>query len=424
MKVLIISIITLLLAVSLALFAHKDPGYLLIDIGGWTLETTLVLALVCLSIAFVIGYFSLRVVASSFRAHHNLQRWRKQRKIRKSNESLTHGLIMLAEGNWAAAEKRVLKYAENEPTTMLNYLAAARAAQEQGAYERRDKYLNLAHQNMPSADIAVGLTQAELQLNQKQMEQALATLRRLQQLAPAHKKVLKALAAVYVRLSDWNNLIEMIPDLRKRKVLPEEEIQQLEQTAYFELLTRVENQTYQAMEKIWYRIPRDVQGKEAILVKYLHALVRYKKSDIAEPLIRNALKQQWSDKLVHLYGVIDCADIKSQLNQAESWLRSHENNATLLLTLGRLCLRSGLWGKARTYFEASVGAGHLPEAYNELGHLLEKLGEPEKAIACYRKGLSNTPGCEHTVSEITHVKELENKKSPTNVIPDSSAVGS
>lgn len=424
MRVLIISLVTLLLAVSAALLAHKDPGYLLIDIGGWTMETTLVLAIVCLLIAFVIGYFSLRVVASTFRAHRDLQRWRKQRKIRKANESLTHGLIMLAEGNWAAAEKRVLKYAESEPTAMLNYLAAARAAQEQGAYERRDNYLNLAHQNMPSADIAVGLTQAELQLNQKQMEQALATLRRLQQLAPAHKKVLKALAAVYVRLSDWNHLIEMIPDLRKRKVLPEEEVQQLEQTAYFELLSRSENQNYQALEKVWYHIPREVQGREAILVKYLHALVRFKKSDIAEPLIRNALKQAWSDNLVHLYGVIDCADVKTQLANAEAWLKSHENSAMLLLTLGRLCLRSGLWGKARTYLEASVGADDLPEAYNELGHLLEKLGEPDKAIACYRKGLSNTPGCEHTVSETSVIKELDSKKTVPPLIPDSSAAAS
>lgn len=424
MKALVISLITLLLAVSVALLAHKDPGYLLIDIGGWTMETTLVLAMVCLLIAFVIAYFSLRVLASTFRAHRDIQRWRKQRKIRKANESLTHGLIMLAEGNWAAAEKRVLRYAESEPTAMLNYLAAARAAQEQGAYERRDNYLNLAHQNMPSADIAVGLTQAELQLNQKQMEQALATLRRLQQLAPRHKKVLKALAAVYVRLSDWNHLIEMIPDLRKRKVIPDEEILRLEQTAYMELLTRSENQNYQALEKIWYHIPKEVQNLESILVKYLHGLVRYKKSDIAEPLIRNALKQQWSDKLIHLYGVIDCADIKSQLNNAESWLKSHENNATLLLTLGRLCLRSGLWGKARTYFEASVGAADLPEAYNELGHLLEKLGEPDKAIACYRKGLSNTPGCQNTVSESTLIKELENKKPTTPLISDSSVVAS
>ena len=40
MKLLAYVIITLIVAVSAALLARQDPGYLLVNIGGWTMETT------------------------------------------------------------------------------------------------------------------------------------------------------------------------------------------------------------------------------------------------------------------------------------------------------------------------------------------------------------------------------------------------
>lgn len=59
----------------------------------------------------------------------------------------------------------------------------------------------------------------------------------------------------------------------------------------------------------------------------------------------------------------------------------------LLLALGRLSLRNRLWGKARSYLEASIGASPRSAAYGELGRLLEQLGEQEAAREHYRKGL-------------------------------------
>ena len=214
----------------------------------------------------------------------------------------------------------------------------------------------------------------------------------------------------------------MLPDLKKRKVLDKEELDQLEQTTYTELLKSVDQHDNTALQNIWYSVPKNVQVVESVLVTYLYSLQKQGKTDIAEPLIRNALKQNWSEELIRLYGVIDSADVAGQLAYAETWLKTRENDAMLLLTLGRLSMRSGLWGKARAYLEASVGSADLAEAYNELGHLLEKMGEPQKALDYFRKGLASTPGCENSISESSAPKELENKSPGTPLIADSSAV--
>ena len=60
----------------------------------------------------------------------------------------------------------------------------------------------------------------------------------------------------------------------------------------------------------------------------------------------------------------------------------------MLLTLGRLCKKNHLWGKAKAYLERSIEAQPNPEAYQELATLLEQQGEPVAAAAYYQKGLN------------------------------------
>ena len=413
MKKLIVLLLVMAAAIWVTLYAEKDPGYVLINVRGYTLESSLVFAVILLILTFIVMHMLVRIYGNVKSVRKGYRSWRSRRSNAKANEYLVKGLLELSEGRWADAEKDVLRYADKNQPSLLNYLAAARAAQEQGADERRDLYLKEAHQTTPNADIAVGLTQAQLQLDQNQLEQALATLRRLQQLDPKHKQVLKTLARLYSDLADWERVVEIVPSLRKRKIFPEAQINQMEESAYSALLDQaVRHEEQKPLQDLWYRVPASVQEKPTIMTKYIGYLFRVGSSDIAEPLIRNTLRKYWSEPLVRYYGLIKSADPKVQLQHAEAWLSAHENNAVLLLTVGRLCLRNSLWGKARSYLEASIGAGHLPEAYNELGFLLEKMGDSAKAIECYRQGLLNAQGCETSVARDVKLPELEHKNKP------------
>ena len=389
--------------------AHRYPGYVLIDVNGWTIEANLMLLAAAIVVCFVLLYFLLRIWANLAQVPSGVRFWQSRRMVEKVEQSLMVGLIKLAECKWQEAEQQLLRYVEQAKTPLLNYLAAARAAQELGAFERRDKYLNLAHQSMPEAKVAVGLTQAELQLGQQQKEQALATLRHLQQLDPRNVKVLKTLARLYRDLADWDNLIQLCAQLRKHKAFPEEQLNLLEKSAYLQLLQQA-GQRDRPVQETWYRIPANLQSDDEMLIGYIEQLIRQHSSDIAEPLIRNALKRRWNDTLLALYGRIQSADIQQQLSFAETLLDQHENDPTLLLTLGRLCVRNALWGKARTYLEASIGILPRAEAFAELGRLLEQMGEHDKAMQYYRQGLLSVPGCDST--SVKGRPELAHKGSP------------
>ena len=389
MRFLVYGMIALVAAVAVALLALPDPGYVLVGYGDWSVETTLLVLLAVLAGL----YLALRFLAGLRRLPHRLLQWRRLRRERRARGALNRGLIELAEGQWATAEKRLVRHAATSDNALITYLAAARAAQQQGAHDRRDHYLRLAHGSMPEADVAVGLSQAELQMAHGQLEQALATLRHLREIAPRHGYVLKMLMKLYQRLHDWQSLRTLLPELRRRKVIGAEEQDQLNLEIHQALLEQAARRgDLEAVREAWGWLPRALTHDESLLVTYVSQLQRHGQVDEAQGLLRGAIRRRWSQRLVYLYGQLEGGDAGRRLDEAEGWLREHEKDPVLLLTLGRLCLVNRLWGKARAYLEASVQLAPTVETCQALGTLLEQLGETDKAMACYRQGMRLAAG--------------------------------
>lgn len=389
MRYLIYAMLALLAAVAVALLALPDPGYVLIGYGDWSVESTLVVLL----LGMVALYATVRLLVGLRRVPRDLLDWERRRKTRRARNALNRGLIELAEGQWSNAERRLVRHAATSDNALITYLAAARAAQQQGAHERRDHYLRLAHESTPEADVAVGLSQAELQIAHGQMEQALATLRHLRSMAPRHVYVLKMLMKLYQRVQDWQALRELLPELTRRKVVDEQEAEELIIAVHSALLLQAAvKRDLEELRRVWGWLPKRLQQDQDLLLPYAQQLNDLDAVKEAEALLCAGLKQSWNQRLVYLYGQLQGGDAARRLAEAELWLRDHEKDPVLLLTLGRLCLANQLWGKARSYLEASVHISPTVETYQALGSLLEQLEEPDQAMVCYRNGMGLAAG--------------------------------
>ena len=386
MRWLLVALAVLAVAVGAAALLERDPGYVYVDIGQWTLETTVAFALAAVVILFVLLYILVRAGGALLRTPRTWRHGARGRRTEKVRRGLTRGLIEMSEGRWEKAEKLLTRNAESSDTSLLNYLSAARAAQQAGAYERRDAYLKAAIEANPEADVAVSLTQAELQLAHHQTEHALATLTRLRGLAPHHTYVMKLLARLYAELEDWDRLAELMPDLRRRKVFDAERLDALERAAELGRIGQA-GADGQALGRIWESLSRRMRADSEVMHAYARQLIAAGEHDTAEKRIRQFLGRQWSDALVRDYGLARTGDPGRQLEHAEGWLHAHGRSPMLLLTLGRLCVRNRLWGKARIYLESSIEIEPQAEAYHELAGLLDELGEIGAAREQYRLGL-------------------------------------
>ena len=308
----------------LAVAVLKDNGYILIGYDIWTVEGSLALFILLDIILFAALYFTIRFLVRLWRTPADVKTWHHQRQIRLAQRALTRGLLEMAEGDWKGAEKRLIRHAASAETPLLNYLAAARAAQLQGAHERRDNYLQLAHESMPSADVAVSLTQAELQLAHQQLEQALATLKHLKSIAPKHVYVLKLLSELYQQLGDWEQLRELLPDLKKRKACSQTELNSLESRLNRYTLQQAAGKDLQTLESAWKQIPRRKRREDNLVLDYARHLSSLNEQDLAIKAIDTCLTQhrdeEWQDELLLMFGNISASEPARQLTIAEKWL--------------------------------------------------------------------------------------------------------
>jgi HemY protein len=96
------------------------------------------------------------------------------------------------------------------------------------------------------------------------------------------------------------------------------------------------------------------------------------------------LAKNWNSDLILKYGATDFEVNQQQLLMAEDWLKQRPANSDLMLSLGRICLRNQLWGKAKEYYIASIKISPSAAAHGELSMLLRSLGETKEGEAHFR----------------------------------------
>jgi len=367
----------------------KDiPGFVVVALGNHTVQTRLwqvVVVLIILLLFFMLLY---HLLARVWNSAGRFRTWSGGRRWKKSRQKTINGMIALAEGDWKKAEKWLTTAVPDSDMQLVNYLAAAQAAQAQKADARRDNYLRQAHLAEPNAEIAIGLTQAQLQLNHGQYEQALATLTHLKNLAPQHDHVLWLLQHIYRRLGDWQRFLEMAPQLKKSSSISAADLEKYQLEAWKHLLIRdAARGGIEGIHSLWTTIPKNYCKQVELISCYTELLIQHGAHLEAEKILRTGINKLGDERLLYLYGKVLADDPGKQLIFIEGLSKKFTGNSIWLLTLGRICLNKKLWGKAKAYFEQSLQLATRPETYQELARAYEALGETESASKCYRAGL-------------------------------------
>lgn len=411
MKYLLLGLITLGIAVAITvLVVQTDPGYVMLNYGGWSMETSFNIFALLSVLGFIILYFSVRLILGAWHLPSRMSFWGSSRRAGRARKLTNQGLIALAEANWVRAEKLLSQSAAHSDTPLINYLGAAQAAQKLGFDLRRDDYLTQAYHSMPDAELAVGLTQAEVQISHRQTEQALATLQHLQSIAPKHAQVLYLLKKLYEKLESWDELYALLGELRRNHVLNDKVMTKLEYQVHYNRLHS--SRSLERLESNWLTVPKPLRQSPQLLHEYATSLKQFGEEEKAELVSNEFLKKQFDPAVMRLFGQLSGSEPNRQLLTAEQWLQEHGQNPELLLALGRIALRNQLWGKARSYLEASLGIKPMAETCCELGNLLRQLGEKEKAADYFRQGLVIASGGQCTNITITAAQRAATLDAP------------
>jgi HemY protein len=387
MKGLVWVILLFVLAVAVALGARYNEGYVLLVFPPYRMELSLNLFILIGLLVFALAYFGLRALSLTFSLPGRVRDYRAQRQREKAGSVFQDAVRYLFEGRFGQALKKATEASDNGTAPALSALIAARAAQRLGEPAKQQAWIARARLDDPRNEAATLMLEAEMMLEARRFDDALSALKKLQDKQGRHIAALRLELRARQGLADWTGVLKLSRQLAKRDALPPEVIQEVRTQAHLANIDRLQDDA-DALRTYFAGIPAEDIG-DRVQRAAARALAGLDLTREAQSLIEAALdgkrgSDDWPPELVRIYGKLSGGDLSARIARAEQWLPQHPRDGELLLALGRMCQQQRLWGKAQSYFEASLAVAETREAHLAIAHLFDLLERPDDANRHYR----------------------------------------
>ena len=379
-------------AVAVVIVGRFDAGYVVFVQPPYRVEVSTLFFAITAVVLFASLYALLRLLGRTAALPAAVRAFRLRRRRERSHAALASALQAYYEGRYARAEKDATQAFENGPVPGVAALLAARAAHQMREFERRDRWLERAEAAGEALEGARAVSRAEFALEERDFTRARDALRSLQGSFPKQIAIQRLLLRAERGSGSWEEVLRLATQLAKREALAPAAAEEYKVQASVELLQRSADDPA-AFERRWRAVASRDQAHPRIAAAGARHATALGRAALARDIIEKALAAEWTPQLARLYGELPAdldaparaAEARVRIERAERWLLERERDPELLATLGRLCAHVELWGKARSFLEASLSFEESRAAHLELARLAERLGEPAEAQNHYRR---------------------------------------
>lgn len=380
MRLLLVFLLLGAIAVAVALFARLNVGYVLLVAPPYRLEISLNAFLVLLAALFAVVYLVFRFAGRLSRLPAEVREHRREQQVQRARAKQDEAVVGLLEGRFGRARRAAEDALAVPHSSGLAALVGARAALEMRDFAAAAAFLGRADAQVGSLAVPRLMLEAEMALEQGRAGDALARLAELKREAGAHTAALRLELRTLTQAGQHAQTPALIDQLEKRKVFDAAQADLLRATAHAEALRALAADPA-GLRAYWGRLAEADRLLPRVARAAARAFLALGLNREAADLLVRSLERQWDPALVELYAECELPDATPQLETAERWLAAHSQDAVLLHALGRLCERRQLWGKAQTYYEASLALDEGWRTHVALGELLARIGRHEAASA-------------------------------------------
>jgi len=382
MKALLWMLALAAIAAAVAYLLQENRGSVVALVPPWRIDVSANFFLLSFALLLWVSFRAGRFVQRVRDFPERVRAYRERRSELSAHRGLREALKALFEGRFARAERAAQRAQSVAPIASLAALVGARAAHRMQEYERRDEWLERAEHDaeLATARLVLG---AEMATEQRDNVGALRAISQLHGAGARHIHAMRIALIAHLQSGHWAEALRMVRTLDKHRGLPAAAALAYRVVACRGLL-REAGPDGTSLLRAWRETPAEdrILGEVALdAARRLAAAGLYSEAGRA---LEESLAQQWEERLVEEYGVCDAAVARDRILRAEAWLRERPGDATLLRTLGRLCLAQRLWGKARSLLEESQRRLPSPETELALARLAEETGEEPVAARHYR----------------------------------------
>lgn len=381
MYLIIIAILLVVAAITYLKFGQSDPETLTtISLFDGTLsfpEMWIPFAI----LAGIVLLFALWLLDKIFSAPKALKRAGKSKDATRSREALDEGLMQINSGEFEKGEATLTSHLDGTKADASKFMAAARSAETRGAHDQADYYLKKASDSSNESSFAVRTAQAEMMMGRGEYDKAETLLTNLHSAAPGNGHIMGLLATTLGHTGNAAKMSSLTQIMRKNKSTDEVKLAELETPAWS---TSIKDAPAGEVTKVWDSLPPEAKTNAGAVGAYATRLSATGGVDEAEALVHKALNTNFDDSLAGMYGDIESSNVAKQLENAERWARTNSQSAPLQATIGKLAAKREMWAKSRDSLVKSAQLDLNPGICNELGEVLESMGDTAKAGECFK----------------------------------------
>ena len=378
-------------AIGIAVTARFNPGNVVLFYPPHRIDLSLNFFIVLEVLLLMLVYALVRTFYATVSMPARVAAYRRRKRERDGNKGLRDALKALFEGRFGHAEKAAAKAADLAENAGLAALIGARAAHRMREPVRRDSWL-AATAGDNSLKVARLMTVTELLVDDHQPEAALEAVAELNASGTRHIHALQWSMKAHQQAKNWPEVLRLVRSLDKHKALHPALSARLRELSYDALLSDNAHDA-ESIQRVWATVPSSDRIKPYIAAHAAQALNARGLHHEARATVEEALAAEWDDRVVRAYrdaaAPAGTPALLAQIEHCEQWMKQRPNDPELALTLGSLCLKQKLWGKAQRYLEQALSDASAPrmvrESHLKLAQMHEALGQHDDAAAHFRQ---------------------------------------
>jgi HemY protein len=364
----------LLLCAWLGNFFIKQPGYMMIQLGNYRVESTFLSALLAWLALWFALKISLSVISNVLSLPQILSHWRKQKfSLPKQLHHLQTGLKALSNGDWKKAEKKMIAWSKVSEHPSLGMTFASMAAYLRGKTKLAEKH---RLQAIEQEDFhKPTLLMAYLLEKQNRLDEAYALLLRCYENDSNHEPLINMLCQLSDKRHDheacakWLNIYQT-----QIRALPQE-LETLHAKTQGKILSQM---PVEKRDHHWQDLPYYCRSHPDCLKPYLLFLLHESSNKKAYHILKEAIEQSKNVSLLNLFCQTPF-DSKKQLSNMQKWEQHFASQSQYWQALGKLYEQVPLFQQALSCYEKAYGLEPSTTLLIAQASMHEKLNHPDKA---------------------------------------------
>jgi len=381
---LIILAILFLAVIAISPLLIDEKGYILIAMGKLTIESTVVTAIIMLSVLFLALLVFIKLLRNGFKL--GSLSWNKIvfASRRKAQKEFNQGICAYLLQDYAQAEQLMAKCAEKSAQPKIAWLVAANAAMQQSdnknAPSNSKHYLTLIEQQESSdnsASLETVLISVNLFMQQQAFSQARTIIDDNHKLIGHDARLLSLEIKLCMIEKRWQKAADYLVSARKQKTINEKTIHDWESTIFTALFTeQISKFDQQHLTDYWQGLAKKVKQSDAVLLAYCHVLAANKIVAPLNKLLLPILKKHPASEFLKQIRGLPIKPADELISLVQKHLHKQPNSAHWLSALAHLAYHSEQFEMAYKAFNALVQLGE--QAYDNIDlHTYAKLQQQQ-----------------------------------------------